>query len=165
MSFTESTYEKAIIQLFQEMGYTHLYGPNVERDYFSPLYDEELVAALYRINPSLPEDAIKDALFKLKNIENGELVEKNAVFTDYLQNGISVKYFEKGEERSNICYLIDYTTLNNNSFIIANQWTFVENSEKRPDIILFINGLPLVLIELKSPSRYLTNCSYEIPLP
>ncbi len=159
MSFTESTYEKAIILLFQEMGYTHLYGPNVERDYFSPLYDEELVAALYRINPSLPEDAIKDALFKLKNIENGEIVEKNAVFTDYLQNGISVKYFEKGEERSNICYLIDYTTLNNNSFIIANQWTFVENSEKRPDIILFINGLPLVLIELKSPSRQETDAS------
>lgn len=159
MSFTESTYEKAIIQLFQEMGYTHLYGPDVERDYFSPLYDEELVAALYRINPSLPEDAIKDALFKLKNIENGEIVEKNAVFTDYLQNGISVKYFEKGEERSNICYLIDYTTLNNNSFIIANQWTFVENSEKRPDIILFINGLPLVLIELKSPSRQETDAS------
>lgn len=157
--YNETSYENSIIQLFQEMGYTHLYGPDVERDYFSPLYDEELVAALYRINPSLPEDAIKDALFMLKNIENGELVEKNAVFTDYLQNGISVKYFEKGEERSNICYLIDYATLNNNSFIIAKQWTFVENSEKRPDIILFINGLPLVLIELKSPSRQETDAS------
>ena len=66
---------------------------------------------------------------------------------DYLQNGIPVRYFENGEERSSIVYLIDYKNTENNSFIVANQWTFIENSNKRPDVILFINGLPLVLVE------------------
>jgi hypothetical protein len=77
-----------IIQLFEEMGYTHAYGPDVERDYKVPYYADELTAALYRLNPSLPDDAISDALYKLTNYENGELVQKNAVFMDYLQNGV-----------------------------------------------------------------------------
>ena len=141
------------------MGYTHVYGPDVERDYSSPLYESELLTALYRINPKLPEDAIQDALFKLHNFENGELAQKNAVFMDYLQNGIEVRYFEKGEERSAIAYLMDYEDRARNSYIVANQWTFIENSNKRPDVILFINGLPLVLIELKSPSRENTDVS------
>lgn len=78
---------------------------------------------------------------------------------DYLQNGIGAKYYENGEERSEIVRLIDYKIPENNSFIVANQWTFIENSNKRPDVILFINGLPLVLIELKSPSREDTDVS------
>lgn len=159
MSFTEENYENSVIELFKDMDYTHVYGPDVERDYNSPLYESELVTALYRINPKLPEDAIQDALFKLHNFENGELAQKNAVFMDYLQNGIEVRYFEKGEERSTIAYLIDYQDRAKNSFIVANQWTFIENSNKRPDVILFINGLPLVLIELKSPSRENTDVS------
>ena len=151
--YTEADYENSVLELFQGLGYTHLYGPNIERDVYSPLYDEELVSSLHRLNRSLPEDAIQDALFKLKNFENAELVQKNEVFMDYLQNGIPVRYFDKGEERSSIVYLVDYKNLDNNSFIAANQWTFTENSEKRPDILLFINGLPVVIIELKSPSR------------
>ncbi|MCR5653859.1 MAG: type I restriction endonuclease subunit R [Ruminococcus sp.] len=97
----------------------------------------------------------------LSNIfkENGELVQKNAVFMDYLQNGVEVRYHEKGEERSALCYLIDYQNTDNNSFVVANQWTFVENEEKRPDVLLFINGLPVVLMELKSPSREETDAS------
>ena len=87
MPYTESSYENAIIQLFEEMGYTHAYGPDVVRDYKVPYYADELTAALYRLNPSLPDDAISDALYKLTNYENGELVQKNAVFMDYLQNG------------------------------------------------------------------------------
>ena len=159
MPFTEENYENSVIELFKDLGYTHVYGPDVERDYNSPLYESELVTALYRINPKLPEDAIQDALFKLHNFENGELAQKNAVFMDYLQNGIEVRYFERGEERSTIAYLIDYQDKKKNSFIVANQWTFIENSNKRPDVILFINGLPLVLIELKSPSRENTDVS------
>lgn len=159
MPFTEENYENSVIELFKDMGYTHVYGPDVERDYNSPLYESELVTALYRINPKLPEDAIQDALFKLHNFENAELAQKNAVFMDYLQNGIEVRYFERGEERSTIAYLIDYQNKAKNSFIVANQWTFIENSNKRPDVILFINGLPLVLIELKSPSRENTDVS------
>ena len=152
MPYTEASYENAIIQLFEEMGYTHLYGPDIDRDYKIPLHIDELTEALYRLNPKLPDDAIADALYKLQNFENGELVQKNAVFMDYLQNGIEVRYTEKGEERSALCYLIDYENTDNNSFIVANQWTFIENDEKRPDVLLFINGLPLVLMELKSPS-------------
>lgn len=159
MPYTEEKYENAIIQLFEEMGYTHAYGPAVDRDYRIPLYMDELTAALYRLNPTLPDDAISDALFKLQNFENGELVQKNAVFMNHLQNGIEVRYTDKGEERSAICYLVDYSNTDNNSFIVANQWTFIENDEKRPDVLLFINGLPVVLMELKSPSREETDAS------
>ncbi len=159
MPYTEAHYENAVIQLFEEMGYTHVYAPNLERDYKVPLYTDEMNAALYRLNPSLPDDAISDALYKLTNYENGELVQKNAVFMDYLQNGVEVRYHEKGEERSALCYLVDYSNIDNNSFVVANQWTYIENSEKRPDVLLFINGLPLVLMELKSPSREETDAS------
>lgn len=159
MSFTEMHYENAVIQLFEQMGYSYIYGPEVERDYTSPLYDSVLQDAIYRLNKRLPSDAIQDALYKLKNFENAELVQKNMVFMDYLQNGIPVKFFVHGEERADIVYLVDYENLNNNSFIVANQWTFIENSNKRPDIILFVNGLPLVLVELKSPSREETDAS------
>ena len=156
----EEAYENSIIELFQELGYTHVYGPDVEtRDFTSPLYEPVLTNALHQINPKLPEEAINEALFKLKNFENAELTQKNALFMDYLQNGITVHYTEKGEPRDTLVYLIDYENPDNNSFIVANQWTFIENSEKRPDVLLFINGLPLVLMELKSPSREETDAS------
>lgn len=156
----EEAYENSIIELFEELGYTHVYGPDVEtRDFTSPLYEPVLTNALHQINPKLPDEAINEALFKLKNFENAELTQKNAVFMDYLQNGITVRYTEKGEPRDMIVYLLDYENPDNNSFIIANQWTFIENSEKRPDVLLFINGLPLVLMELKSPSREETDAS------
>ncbi|WP_027438437.1 type I restriction endonuclease subunit R [Lachnospira multipara] len=157
--YTEADYENSIIELFQGMGYQHIYGPDIERDFTNPLYETELLAALSRINPDMPADAISDALFKLKNFENAELVQKNAIFMDYLQHGIEVRYLVKGEERSGLVYLVDYNNPSNNSFVVANQWTFVENSNKRPDVLLFINGLPLVLIELKSPSREETDAS------
>lgn len=156
----ENAYENSVIELFQSMGYTHVYGPDIEdRDFYSPLYEEILENALYRINPKLPDEAIKEALYKLKNFENAELVQKNKLFMDYLQNGITVHYTEKGEHKDTLVYLIDYNKPENNSFIVANQWTFIENSEKRPDVLLFINGLPLVLMELKSPSREETDVS------
>lgn len=159
MTFSEDNYENSVIQLFMSMGYNYLYGPEVERDYHSPFYDVELEESIRRINTGIPEDAIQDALFRLRNIEIGELAQKNEVFMDYLQNGIGARYYENGEERSDIVRLIDYEKPQNNSFIVANQWTFIENSNKRPDVILFINGLPLVLIELKSPSREDTDVS------
>ena len=156
----EEAYENSIIELFEELGYTHVYGPEVEaRDFTSPLYELVLTNSLHQINPNLPDEAINEALFKLKNFENAELTQKNAVFMDYLQNGITVRYTEKGEPRDTIVYLIDYENPDNNSFIVANQWTFIENSEKRPDVLLFINGLPLVLMELKYPSREETDAS------
>lgn len=158
--YTEASYENSIIELFRNsLGYEYVYGPDVERDFSSPLYEDVLIESLYRLNRGLPDNAIQDALFKLKNFENGELVQKNAVFMDYLQNGIPVKFFIGGEEHSSIVYLVDYENAANNSFVVANQWTFIENSNKRPDIILFLNGLPVVLMELKSPSREETDVS------
>lgn len=160
LTFIEADYENSIIELFQnELDYEHVYGPDIERDFDSPLYETVLVDSLYRLNSGLPEAAIQDALFKLKNFENGELAHKNAVFMEYLQNGIPVSFFVNGEERSSIAYLVDYKNVDNNSFIVANQWTFIEYSEKRPDIVLFLNGLPVVLVELKSPSREETDVS------
>lgn len=157
--YKESNYENSVIELFINMNYKHIYAPDIDRDFHNPLYEEVLIDSIYRINPKLPDTAINEALYKLKNFENGELVHKNEVFMDYLQNGIPVRYFENGEERSNIVYLIDYKNTDNNSFIVANQWMFIDNSEKRPDIIIFLNGLPVVLIELKSPSREETDVS------
>lgn len=158
--YTEADYENSVIELFRnDLGYEYAYGPDIERDFYSPLYEEILIDSLYRLNRGLPDDAIQDALFKLKNFENGELVQKNTVFMDYLQNGIPVRYLVGGEERSSIVYLVDYKNPDNNSFIVANQWTFIENSNKRPDVILFLNGLPVVVVELKSPSREETDAS------
>lgn len=158
--FREEDYEKSLIELFQnDLEYEYVYGPDIERDFYSPFYEEVLVESLYRINHGANNDAIQDALFKLKNFENAELVQKNAIFMDYLQNGIPVRYFVDGEECSSIVYLVDYKNFENNSFVVANQWTFIENSNKRPDLILFLNGLPIVLMELKSPSREETDAS------
>lgn len=157
--YTEANYENSIIELFQNMGYQHIYGPDIERDFTIPFYESELEASLYRLNSNLPDDAIMDALYKLKNFENAELVQKNAIFTNYLQHGIEVRYFQNGEEHSALVYLADYKNPNNNSFLVANQWTFIENSNKRPDILIFLNGLPIVLMELKSPSREETDAS------
>ena len=157
--YTEADYENSIIELFQNMGYRYVYAPDLERDFRSPLYEKELLSALHRLNPKMSEDAIADALFKLKNFENAELVQKNELFMDYLQHGIEVRYFVKGEERSGLVYIVDYRNPDNNSFVVANQWTFIENSNKRPDVLLFLNGLPVVLIELKSPFREETDAS------
>lgn len=157
--FTEASYENSVIELFKNMEYQHIYGPDIERDFYSPFYEEELENMLHNINKRLSYVAIQEAINKLKNIENGSLVQKNIVFMDYLQNGITVNYYDKGEEKSDIVYLVDYKNIDNNSFVIANQWTFIENSEKRPDVVLFLNGIPIVLMELKSPSREETDIS------
>ena len=128
VSFTEASYENSIIELFKNMGYEHVYGPDIERDSKNPLYEEVLVDYLARLNPNMPQDALQEALFKLKDFDNAELVQKNIRFMDYLQNGVPVRYFVKNEERSGLVYLVDYKNPSNNSFMVINQWTFVENS-------------------------------------
>lgn len=154
MHFTEDMFEQAVIELFENMGYTHIYAPDMERDYSSPLLDSVLMDSLVKLNKGLPLDAISEAINKLRNFDTGSLLQKNMQFMDYLQNGIPVRYFVKDEERTSIVYLIDYNTVSNNSFYVVNQFTYIENgNNRRPDVILFINGLPLVLMELKSPSK------------
>ena len=157
--FKESNYENSIIELFKGMGYEYLYGPKVDRNYEDPIYNDVFVQKLRDLNAKLPDEAIVETIRKIKSFENGSITQKNETFMDYLQNGVQVSYSVKGEERSSIVYLIDYKNVDNNSFIVANQWTYIENSEKRADVIIFINGLPLVIIELKSPSRENTDSS------
>ena len=114
--FIEADYENSLIELFQNMGYHYIYGPDVIRDYKDPLHEEILMDSLYRLNPSLPDAAIQDALYKLKNFENGTTVQKNTVFMNYLQNGIEVSYHDKGETKADIVYIVDYNNVDNNSF-------------------------------------------------
>ena len=155
MLFNEDTFEQAVIELFENMGYTHIYAPDMNRtDYSRPLLDDVLRDCLVRLNRNLPVTAIDEAILKLNDFDAGSLLQKNIIFMDYLQNGITVKYAVKGEERSSVVKLIDYADADKNDFYVVNQYTFVENgNNRRPDIILFINGLPLVLMELKSPSK------------
>lgn len=159
MAFAEENYEKAIIQLLEELGYTHIYGPDVLRDYSESLYLDELDSAISRINSSLPSIAISEAMNKLKKFDNASLIQKNKVFMDYLQNGIEVSYYHKEKQKSAIVKLVDYENVDKNTYTVVNQWTIIEHSEKRPDVIVFLNGIPLVVFELKSPSREETNAS------
>ena len=151
--FNEASYEKSIIELLENLGYTHVYGPDVERDFHEPLMMKELRYSLERNNPDLPEAAIEEAIYKLRNYEAGSLVSKNEVFMDYLQNGVEVSFQDKGETKSTLVYLVDYEHPENNSFIVANQWTFSEYETKRPDVVVFLNGIPVVVMELKSPKE------------
>mgnify|MGYP001002652189 FL=1 len=157
--YTEADYESTIIELFENMGWRHVYGPDLDRGYRDPLYEEVLDDAIRRINPDMPESAIREAIFKLKNFDNADIVHKNGVLMDYIQHGVEVRYLVGSEERAGLVYLVDYKNPDNNSFVIANQWTFIENSNKRPDVLLFLNGLPVVLMEFKSPSREETDAS------
>lgn len=152
--FTEADYERSVIELFQNLGYSHIYAPDLERDYSTPLLESTLQDCLVKINKNLPYAAIAKAMSMLCDFESSSLVQRNEIFMNYLQNGITVKYLENGEERTNIVYLIDYKNIDNNDFCVLNQFTYIENgNNRRPDVIVFVNGLPLVIIELKSPSK------------
>lgn len=163
MPINEDFYERAIIEhLHDDLGYIFLHGPDVERsapDYRDVFLPDVLPNSLKRVNPGLPDDAIDQAILKISSVDTGSLYQRNEVFSDYLQSGVEVRYFDGKEEHDDIVYLLDYENPLNNTFHVVNQWTFVEYSEKRPDIILFVNGIPLVIFELKSPSREETNAS------
>lgn len=160
MHFTEAHFENAILELMHDkLGYDRIYGPDVERDYTEPLHLKIVRQSLFDINPSLATEAIDEAIVKIRNIENGSLVQRNEVFTDYIQNGVEVNYFDGKDQCSTRVRLIDYDTPLRNNFTVANQWTVEEKSVRRADIIVFVNGFPLVVVELKSPSRENTDVS------
>ena len=160
MHFTEAHFENAILELMRDtLGYDYIYGPSVEREYTEPLHIDLVQQSLYAINPTLPAEAVEEAIAKIRTIESGSLVQRNEVFTDYLQNGVEVNYYDGKEQRSTRVKLIDYDTPLRNNFTVANQWTVEERSVRRADIIVFVNGLPLVVVELKSPSREQTDAS------
>lgn len=152
-------YENALMSLFENLGYETLYGPDIARDYRIPVNEPQMRFALALVNPTKPNVAIDEAIRKVMSIDTGDLVQKNEKFMDYLQNGVEVTYENGGEMVHDIIYLIDYFNTSRNKFQAVNQWTYQEYSEKRADIIIFINGLPLVFIELKSPSREETDAS------
>lgn len=163
LNINEDFFEQTLIErLVEKHGYEFLHGPDVARstnEYRDVFLPDVLPTALARINKELPGAAIQEAILKLSNIEGGSLEQRNETFTDYLQSGVEVRYFDGKEERDDIVRLLDFDKPENNTFHVVNQWTFVEYSEKRPDVICFVNGMPLVLFELKSPSREETNAS------
>lgn len=163
MKIDEDFFEKTLVDhLRDELGYEYLHGPNVPRtsdEYRDAFLPGVLPAALKRINKGLPDSAIQEAVLKLSNVEGGSLEQRNEIFTEYLQSGVEVRYFDGKEERDDIVRLLDFEHPDNNVFNVVDQWTFVEYSEKRPDVVVFVNGMPLVLFELKSPSREETDAS------
>ena len=156
--YTENSYEKSIIQLFQNLGYNYYYGPYVDRDHKNPLFIIDL-ENLYKINKGENTLAIRNAIDNIQNFEIGSLIEKNEKFMDYLQNGMPISYWDDGEEKFTLIKLVDWNNFDNNAFTVINQWTVEEKEIKRPDIVVFVNGFPLVVIELKSPVRENTDVS------
>ena len=155
MCFAETHYEKAILELMRDaLGYDYVYGPDIVREYSNPILDDILRESLQRINPVLPLDAIDDAIKRLHQIEGSSLYECNFKFTQMMQYGVEVQYTDaKHQLKTAIVNLIDYEHEDENNFLVVNQYTIHEHDTKRPDIVVFVNGLPLVVIELKSPSR------------
>lgn len=151
--FNESSYENSIVELLQDLGYSYIYGPDVERDFKDPIMGERLRNSLEVVNPELSTSAIDEAIYKIRNYEAGSLVMKNEVFMDYLQNGVQVSYQEGGETKGALVRLVDYENPSMNDFIVANQWTYTEYETKRPDVVIFLNGIPVVVMELKSPKE------------
>ena len=158
--YSEDSYEKTLIDLFTtELGYEYRYGPGIDRDYREPLLEYEVRSALRACNPGVSHAALEEAFNKIRHLEIGPLELRNEQFSDYLQNGVRVSYFQNGKTKNALIHLIDYENVDNNSFLIVNQYTVQEFKNKRPDIVLFVNGMPLVVVELKSPSRDETGAS------
>ncbi|MCK8623543.1 type I restriction endonuclease subunit R [Prevotella sp. E13-27] len=151
--FTEDSYEQTLISLFKELGYQYECGYNVERDYRLPYHADDLRAGLQRLNPSCSDYVIEEAYRLVTNINEGTLEQRNEQLMDYLQSGVEVKYSEDGRSKTALVRLIDFENPQKNNFVVRNQWRVVEYESIRCDIVVFINGLPLVVIELKSPSR------------
>ena len=172
--FTENSYEQALISLFRdELGYEYIYGPDIERDYRQPCYVDALVPAIKRINPTLPKEAIDEALRQIQHATDNTLIASNEDFIRQMQDSMEVPYVLNGEERTDLVQLIDYENYTNNSFHIANQWRVEGHDVIRCDMVVFVNGLPLVVIELKSPSEedvtvhdaYLQMRNYQLKAP
>lgn len=149
--FTEDAYEQTLIALFRdELGYAYECGYEVERDYREPFHREDLLVSMRRLNPSLPADAMEQGIKQITNISIGTLEQNNEQFTLWMQNGLEVGYLQDGEERTALMRLIDYERPERNLFKVVNQWRVEEYKNKRCDMVVMVNGLPLVVVELKS---------------
>ena len=149
--FTEDAYEQTLIALFRdELGYAYECGYEVERNYKEPFYRADLVASMRRLNPQLPADAMDEGIKQITNISIGTLEQNNEQFTLWMQNGLEVGFLENGEERTALMRLIDFDHPERNLFKVVNQWRVEEYKNKRCDMVVMVNGLPLVVVELKS---------------
>lgn len=149
--FTEDAYEQTLIALFRdELGYKYECGYEVERDYKEPFYRADLEASMRRLNPDLPAAALDDGIKKLTTINEGTLEQNNEKFTKCMQDGLEVQVKLNGEERTVLMQLIDYEHPQRNLFKVVNQWRVEDYKNKRCDMVVMVNGLPLVVVELKS---------------
>lgn len=157
----ESDIETATLEWLTDLGYTVLHGPDIAPDtsnaerstYKEVILTRRLQDAVAHLNPTIPTDAQEEAIRKVLNPDSPALVQNNSAFHQMLVDGIEVEYRQTdGTVRGDRVQLVDFETPENNDWLAVNQFTLVEKSEKRPDIILFINGLPLAVIELKNPT-------------
>lgn len=171
--YLEDGLEKLFINSIQNLGYQYVNQQEIVRDSIkSPLAIEWLKESLHRLNPNLSEEVLDQALHQIKHIDAGLLVNRNELFFDYLQNGIEVAHYQDDQSITDRVYLIDYDNIENNSFVVTNQLTLVGKDTKRPDILIYVNGLPLAVIELKSMTaqtadvssayRQIKNYQYDI---
>ena len=151
--YTEAHYENTLIQLFQDLGYQYECGYNVEREYRNPYYEADLQDALRRQNPMLSDEVLQEAFRLVTHVNEGILEQRNETLMDYVQNGVEVKYSEDGRAKTALVKLVNFDSPLQNQFKVVNQWTVVEYEKIRCDMVVFVNGLPLVVIELKSPTR------------
>jgi len=160
-NFTEDMLEEAAIEILNEMGYEYIFAPDIavdgiypERsDYKQGILEQRIKDALFKINRDLPEEALKEAYRKIISFNSPVLEENNRYFHRLLVDGIEVSFRENGEIRTKKAYIVDFKNPNLNEFLVVNQFTIIENEERRPDLVIFINGIPLVIIELKSASE------------
>ncbi len=157
----ENNIEKLAISLLQEQGYEYIYAPDISPDNNNPLRKsfeevllrEHLQEAVSRINPNVPATAQSEAIKEVERIHSPELLSNNETFHRMLTEGINISYQKDGQQRGDLVWLVDFNNIENNNFVVSNQFTIIENGiTKRPDVILFVNGLPLVVIELKNPA-------------
>ena len=151
--FTEDSYEQTLIDLFKQMGYQYACGYDVERDFREPYNVADLKTALRRQNPLLPDDVLAEAYRIITHVNEGTLEQRNETMMDYLQNGVEVKYVADGRNQTALVKLINFEDALQNDFKVCNQWRVVEHDKIRCDMVVFLNGLPLVVIELKSPAN------------
>ncbi len=145
--FKEEQVEQAIIEQLQGLGYEYLYGPEIERDYKEVIIKDIFFNSLFKINPDIKQETADEVYRKIRTFTNIGLVQANYEFYHMLYAGVEIPM--EGD-RTYTAKLIDRNNIENNSFHVINQYTIIEYKEKRPDVIIFINGIPLVVFELKS---------------
>lgn len=148
--FNEEQVENAIIEQLVSMGFTHIYGPDIDRDYREVILKDVLFESLFRINTGITNDIAEEVYRKIKDFNNVELTLANMEFNKLLYGGVEIPI--QGD-RTFTANLIDKTNPQNNTFMVINQYTIEEYKTKRPDIIIFINGMPMIVFELKNAMK------------